>query len=98
LATKYQKKVYIVKNPCDICIVKACCTLFCKDKEFYTERLNTEVTQLRRHIYSVSDNKKKKIPRTIRLHWESKTKLQAMNLREINNILDRGTSGHEKSM
>jgi hypothetical protein len=79
-----------MKNPCDVCIVKACCTLFCEDKVDFTSCLNEEVASTRKYIYSISGNKRKKVSRNITLQWESKQKLLKINLREIKTIINRG--------
>ncbi len=79
-----------MKNPCNICVVKACCTLFCDDKVNYTSCLSEEVASTRKYIYSISGNKRKKVSRNITLQWESKQKLQKTNAQEIRTIIDRG--------
>ncbi len=79
-----------MKNPCKHCIVKACCTQFCDDKENFTDYLNNGITFFGlNHIYSKNGNKKKKVPRAIRLQWEHKNKLQKINIQEINTIINR---------
>ncbi len=78
-----------MNNPCNNCIVKSCCTQVCKDKENYTEHLNTILNGLQPHLFSINKHQRKKIPQNLRIHWEKKIKLQEINHREINTIVDR---------
>ena len=87
-----------MKNPCYNCIVRACCTVFCEDKEGYSEDLNTYITHLgTKYIYSKSGNKRKKVPKHIKDQWTHLIRCQKINLQEINNIVDRVLI-HEESM
>lgn len=78
-----------MKNPCDGCIVKSCCTQFCKDKENYREELNRILDGLTSHFFSVNNHQRKNLSRNIAIHWSKTIKLQRINNREINRILNR---------
>ena len=46
-----------MKNPCNNCIIKACCTKLCKEKETYTEQVLVQLSLFcKEHIYDVFGN------------------------------------------
>ncbi len=78
-----------MKNPCDVCIVKACCTQLCEAKEDYRLHLNGILNGLKSHAFSINGHQRKKVPYNICIHWEKKIKLQEINHQEINTINNR---------
>ena len=78
-----------MKNPCNNCIVKSCCTQLCKDKEDYRKHLDIILDGLHPHAFSKNRHQRRKIPYNIYIHWEKKIKLQKINHEEINRILGR---------
>jgi len=78
-----------MKNPCNNCIVKVCCTQVCEDKEDYRLHLNGILNGLQPHAFSTNKHQRKRVPYNICIHWEKKIKLQAINHREINTIAER---------
>lgn len=78
-----------MKNPCDVCIVKACCTQLCEAKENYREHLNIILDGLKPHTFSKNGHQRKKIPQNIYIHWEKKIRLQKINHQEISIIAER---------
>lgn len=87
-----------MKNPCDNCLVKVCCTQFCKDKENYREELNRILDGLQPHIFSVNNHQRKNLSKNIAINWVKTLELQRINHREINRILNRIYLNHAESM
>ena len=87
-----------MKNPCDVCIVKACCTQVCKDKENYRGEVNKILDGLMPYTFSKNGHQRKKIPQNIYIHWQKKIRLQKINHQEINRIVGRIFSNHAESM
>jgi hypothetical protein len=87
-----------MKNPCDVCVVKACCTQVCKDKENYRAEVNKILDGLMPHVFSINGHQRKKIPQNIQTHWTKSIELQKINHQEINRILNRVFLNHAESM
>lgn len=75
-----------MKNPCDICVVKACCTAICKEKYAYRDYIEFKVRHLWPHLYSINGNRRKHIPATIKKERDVYMKRMEKNCEDLNRI------------
>ena len=89
-------RVKKIKNPCDNCMVKPCCSSICYDKEFYTEEIILELTRATEKVSDSKcttvypDHRITTINRNyskLRSYW---SKICELNRKEINKILRIG--------
>lgn len=78
-----------MKNPCDICVVKACCRTICKGKYDYSEYINQKLRNLWPHLYSINGHHRKHIPTTIKKEKEIYMKRFDKTFEEMVIIIDR---------
>ena len=78
-----------MKNPCDICVVKACCRTICRPKYDYTEYLDQNLRNMWPHLYSLNGYHRKNVPSTIKKEYEVYTKRIEKNVEEMIRISER---------
>jgi hypothetical protein len=69
------------KNPCDQCLVKSCCTEWCKPKNEYTDENLDFLTRLCTIIYKNNGKKRRNISTEVKNAHE-----QALNVCEENKV------------
>lgn len=72
-----------MKNPCDLCIVKACCGVACKDKHAYSDDINYKLRNLWPHLFSLNGHPRKHIPATIKKERDVYMKRLIKNTEEM---------------
>lgn len=81
-----------MENPCNKCIIRACCTKLCKQKELYTETILLQLSVFcRENIYDakgfpLTNSKDKSIKKKL----SSYKRVCEKNNKEISNIILRG--------
>lgn len=78
-----------MKNPCDICVVKACCRTLCKNKYDYAEYINQKLRNMWPHLYSLNGHPRKHTPETIKKESDVYIKRLEKNNEEMVRIVDR---------
>lgn len=78
-----------MKNPCDLCIVKACCRTVCRPKYDYNDYLNQKLRNLWPHLYSINGHYRKHIPATIKKENEVYNKRVEKTYEEMSVIFSR---------
>lgn len=78
-----------MKNPCNICVVKACCRTICKDKYDYGEYLNQKLRNMWPHLYSINGHHRKHVPATIKKESEIYTNRLVINCDEMVKIMEQ---------
>ena len=54
-----------MKNPCELCVVQACCRTVCIDKYNYAEYLNQKLRNMWPHLYSINGHRREHISGSI---------------------------------
>lgn len=79
-----------MKNPCDICIIKVCCTTVCEPKYEYMNRIISNLTLFsNEYIYDEYGNKKQNLYGIVKLKYDHMVDLCQKNLEEIQSIFNR---------
>ena len=78
-----------MKNPCDICVVKACCRTICKTKYDYTSYVEHKLRNMWPHLYSLNGHPRKHIPATIKKENDIYRKRLEKNTKEMVMIMKR---------
>jgi hypothetical protein len=81
-----------MENPCKKCVIQACCTKLCKEKEIYTETILMQLSVFCRN--NVYDKKGFPLPNSkdkeIRKQLNSYKRLCDKNNKEVSKIILRG--------
>lgn len=78
-----------MKNPCDLCIVKACCGTICKEKYCYSDYLDHKLRNMWPHLFSLNGHPRKHIPATIKKERDAYTKRAEKHYKEMNILIER---------
>ena len=78
-----------MKNPCDVCVVKACCRTICRAKCDYGEYLNQKLRNMWPHLYSLNGHPRKHVPATIKKENLVYTKRLEKNHDQMSTIISR---------
>ena len=77
-----------MKNPCDNCLLKPCCSCMCNNKDEYTEFLINALTDISHLMYDEKGNKVN-TGILVKLEHERILKLAQQNADEKDKIFDR---------
>ena len=83
-----------MKNPCDECLVKVCCTEQCNEKEVYTEWSIRCLEKICMKVYSRNGNRRKHIKKELWKQHEMCADRCEKNTQENQNIFKR-ILGHD---
>jgi len=79
-------------NPCNICLVKPCCTDVCKDKENYTEEIVDFLCRLGQHVYKENGKKRRNLSKLMTSAYNEAVQVCDINHTETNKIFNRHTN------
>ena len=83
-------------NPCELCLVKPCCTELCDKKSEYTEEAISFLCRLAKNIYKKNGKKRINISKLLTSSYNEAVEVCDANNKETNMIFNRSVDGHIK--